>query len=297
MKTVTQEEQEAIARHPAVLDLVRRALAEDGAGRDVTSLALVPEDAQGEADLLTRRSCRVAGVSVAKLAFTTLDPGLSVQCLVSDGDDLEPGDVIMRIRGRARSILTAERTALNLAQRMTGIATATAKFVRLVEGTGCRILDTRKTAPGMRVTDKYAVKAGGGTNHRMGLSDMVLVKDNHRKLWRGGDPARLDQAVAAARAAFPGVPVEVEVESFEELRSALNGNPEWIMLDNMPPETMAQAVKIVAGRCKTEASGGIDESTVRAAAESGVDAISIGALTHSVKAVDLSLEFRPPEPA
>ncbi len=291
--TVSQEEQRAIAENPAVADLIRRALDEDGAARDVTSLSLVPADAEADAELLTRQPCRAAGIQVARAAFLAVDPSLRVECAASDGDDLSPGDVLLRVSGSARSILSAERTALNLAQRMTGIATAAARFVRLVDGTGCKILDTRKTAPGMRVLDKYSVKAGGGTNHRMGLSDMVLVKDNHRKLWRGGDPSRLDQAVAAARAAFPGVPVEVEVENFEELRSALAGSPEWIMLDNMPPERMAEAVKIVAGRCKLEASGGIDESTVRAAAESGVDAISIGALTHSVKAVDLSLEFRP----
>ena len=146
--------------------------------------------------------------------------------------------------------------------------------------------------PGLRVLDKYAVKAGGGTNHRMGLSDMVLIKDNHRKLWRGGDPARLDQAVFAARAKFPGVPVEVEVETFDELHSALLAKPEWIMLDNMAPDRMAEAVRIIDHRCKVEASGGINEDTVRAAAEAGVDAISIGALTHSVKAADLSLEIR-----
>ncbi|MBR1608681.1 MAG: carboxylating nicotinate-nucleotide diphosphorylase, partial [Kiritimatiellae bacterium] len=275
----------------ATADLVRRALEEDGASRDVTSLSLVPADATASADLLARPACRVAGVAVAELAFKTLDPSLSVEKLVRDGDDVAAGTVLLRVRGSARSILSAERTALNLAQRMTGIATATARYVALVAGTGCKILDTRKTAPGMRALDKYSVKAGGGTNHRMGLADMVLVKDNHRKLWRGGDSSRLDMAVAAARAAFPGIPVEVEVESFEELRSALAGSPEWIMLDNMPPPMMAEAVKIVAGRCKLEASGGIDETTVRAAAETGVDAISIGALTHSVKAVDLSLEF------
>ena len=171
------------------------------------------------------------------------------------------------------------------------LATATAAYVEAIAGTGCTILDTRKTVPGLRVLDKYAVKAGGGTNHRMGLSDMVLIKDNHRVLWRGGDPDRLDLAVLAARERFPGVPVEVEVENFDELRSALRASPEWIMLDNMPPAEMARAVAIVAGRCKIEASGGITLATVRAAAESGVDAISIGALTHSVKAADLSLEI------
>ena len=198
--TVTPEEQAAIARDPAVEALVRRALEEDGAARDVTTLALVDPEARAAADLLTRQPCRTAGASVAALVFSLVDPDLRVDVLAPDGTDLEPGGVMLAVEGRAASILTAERTALNLAQRMTGIATAVRRYVELVAGTGCRILDTRKTAPGMRVLDKYAVKAGGGTNHRMGLSDMVLVKDNHRKLWRGGDPARLDQAVEAARA-------------------------------------------------------------------------------------------------
>lgn len=290
--TVTAEEQKKLVEHPAVVDAVKRALAEDGAEKDVTTLSLVDPAARVTADILTRVPCRTAGASIGELACRLVDPSLEVEVLAPDGSDLNPGDLVLTIRGSAASILIAERTALNFMQRMTGIATATAKYIRLVEGTGCRILDTRKTVPGLRIIDKYSVKAGGGTNHRMGLSDMVLIKDNHRALWRGGDPNRLDLAVEAARAKFPGVPVEVEVENFDELRSALRASPEWIMLDNMPPAKMAEAVAIVGHRCKLEASGGINESTVRAAAEAGVDAISIGALTHSVKAVDLSLEIR-----
>lgn len=290
--TVTAEEQKALIENPAVVEAVQRALAEDGADRDVTTLSLVDPAARVTADILTRVPCRTAGASIGELACRLVDPTLEVDVHAPDGTDLKPGDLVLTIRGSAASILIAERTALNFMQRMTGIATATAKYLRLVEGTGCRILDTRKTVPGLRVIDKYSVKAGGGTNHRMGLSDMVLIKDNHRALWRGGDPNRLDLAVEAARAKFPGVPVEVEVENFDELRSALRASPEWIMLDNMPPAKMAEAVAIVAHRCKLEASGGINEETVRAAAEAGVDAISIGALTHSVKAIDLSLEIR-----
>lgn len=290
--TVTAEEQKALIENPAVVEAVQRALAEDGADRDVTTLSLVDPAARVTADILTRVPCRTAGASIGELACRLVDPSLEVEVLAPDGSDLNPGDLLLTIRGSAASILIAERTALNFMQRMTGIATATAKYLRLVEGTGCRILDTRKTVPGLRIIDKYSVKAGGGTNHRMGLSDMVLIKDNHRALWRGGDPNRLDLAVEAARAKFPGVPVEVEVENFDELRSALRASPEWIMLDNMPPAKMAEAVAIVGHRCKLEASGGINEETVRAAAEAGVDAISIGALTHSVKAVDLSLEIR-----
>ena len=281
----------SIQENPAVLRVIKEALAEDGADHDVTTLALVDPNATARADILTRVPCRAAGIPVGELTFRTVDPTLEIKALAKDGDDLNPGDLLLSITGCAASILIAERTALNLMQRMTGIATATRHYTKLIEGTGAVILDTRKTAPGLRVLDKYAVKAGGGTNHRMGLSDMVLMKDNHRKLWRGGDPNRLDQAVEAARAKFPGIPIEVEVETFDELRSALAASPEWIMLDNMPPAQMAEAVKIVNHRCKLEASGGINEQTVRAAAESGVDAISIGALTHSVKAIDLSLEF------
>jgi len=277
-----------------VLTLVRAALEEDGAFRDVTTLALVDPDAVVEASILTRVPCRVSGGAVAMATFRALDPAVELEQRIPDGADAQPGDDILLIRGKASTVLSGERVALNFMQRLTGIATATTVFVKAVEGTGCTILDTRKTVPGFRALDKYAVACGGGTNHRMGLSDMVLIKDNHRRLWRGGDSARLDQAVAAARAKFPGIPVEVEVETFEELDSALSARPlpEWIMLDNMPPETMRVAVGRIAHRCKVEASGGITLRNVRAAAEAGVDAVSLGCLTHSVIAVDLSLEMK-----
>lgn len=281
-----------IAQHPQVKAVISAALAEDRADCDVTSLALVDADIKVDAAVVAREPCRVAGGSVARAVFLALDPGLSVEILVADGGDAAAGAELLRVSGSARSILSAERTALNFQQRMTGIATLTRRFVEVVEGTGCKILDTRKTAPGLRVLDKYAVLCGGGANHRLGLHDMVLIKDNHRLFWKGGDTLSLDRAVEAARARFPGIPVEVEVEDFAELRSALKASPEWIMLDNMPPEEMREAVEIVAGRCKIEASGGINMETLRAAAESGVDAVSLGYLTHSVRACDLSLEMR-----
>ena len=281
----------SIESEPQVLAAIQSALAEDGAGHDVTTLALVDPDAVVTAHILTRHPCRSAGATVGAKVFNLVDPSLEVSIRAQDGADIETGEVILSVTGRAASILTAERTALNFMQRMTGIATATRAFVNAVAGTRCVILDTRKTAPGLRLIDKYSVKAGGGTNHRMGLADMVLIKDNHRKLWKGGDPGRLDQAVLAARAKFPGVPVEVEVENFAELRSALEAKPEWIMLDNMPPPQMREAVQLVAGRCRLEASGGINADTLRTVAETGVDAISLGCLTHSVKAADLSLEI------
>lgn len=275
----------------SVKALISVALKEDGAEKDVTTLSLVDPSINVVANILTRHSCRTAGAKIGELVFKMVDPSLKVEILVKDGTDIEKDDVILRVEGSAASILIAERTALNFMQRMTGVATATRSFVEAVAGTNCKILDTRKTVPGFRLIDKYSVAMGGGTNHRMGLSDMVLIKDNHRKLWREGDPTRLDQAVIAARKAFPDVPVEVEVENFEELNSALLSSPEWIMLDNMSPEKMKEAVAIVAGRCKLEASGGIDMQKIRSVAETGVDAISLGCLTHSVKAADLSLEI------
>ena len=277
--------------------LIRAALDEDGAARDVTTLSLVDPAARITADIIARHGCRVAGAMIAEQVFKTLDPALAVEIRIPDGADAAPDDIILTIAGAAGSILSAERVALNFFQRMTGIATATKAYVAAaatVEGSRCKILDTRKTAPGFRVLDKYAVLCGGGANHRMGLSDMALIKDNHRKLWKTADAARLDLAVAAAREKFPGIPVEVEVETFDELASALSASPppEWIMLDNMPPPLMREAVALIAGRSKVEASGGINASTVCEVASTGVDAISIGALTHSVKAADLSLEIR-----
>lgn len=281
----------SIESEPAIITAIQAALDEDGAKHDVTTLSLVDPDAIVIANILTRHPCRTAGASIGKKVFEMVNPSLDVKILIPDGTDIDTDDVILTVKGNAASILTAERSALNFMQRMTGIATATQSFVKAVAGTKCTILDTRKTVPGLRLIDKYSVRAGGGTNHRIGLHDMVLIKDNHRKLWKDGDPNRLDQAVLAARAKFPGLPVEVEVENFDELRSALEAKPEWIMLDNMRPAQMREAVSIVNGRCKLEASGGIAADTVRAAAETGVDAISLGCLTHSVKAADLSLEI------
>ena len=282
--------------------LIRIALEEDGAARDVTTLSLVDPAARVTADIIARHPCRIAGADVAAQVFTTLDAVLTVKIVIPDGADAAADEVVLTVTGTAASILSAERVALNFMQRMTGIATVTKAYVAAVAGTKCVILDTRKTLPGFRALDKYAVKCGGGTNHRMGLSDMALIKDNHRKLWRtcrysdgqSGDRATLDFAVAETRRKLPGIPVEVEVETKEELISALAAvpPPEWIMLDNMTPAQMRESVALVAGRCKIEASGGINAATVREVAETGVDAISIGALTHSVKAADLSLEIR-----
>ncbi len=277
--------------NPVVLDLIRRALAEDVGAGDVTTLSVVPEASQGKAVILSRGNFVVSGGPVAGAVFTCVDPALRCTCLVADGQLVKPDQVLMTIEGPIRGILTGERTALNFMQRMTGIASRTREFVDLVKPYGTRILDTRKTTPTLRVLEKYAVTCGGGTNHRMGLFDMVLIKDNHRRLWQAAGISNLQGAVAAARAKFPGVPVEVEVESEAELCDALRASPEWIMLDNMTLALMKTCVERCAKRCKLEASGGVSLATVAGIAATGVDAISIGGLTHSAPASDLSLEL------
>ena len=281
-----------LASDPRLAAAVRLALDEDfGEAGDVTSAALVAPAAVATGEILSREECRVAGTAVAEAVFHAVDPAVSCEVVAPDGTDVSPGGTVLRFRGPARAILAAERTALNFMQRMCGIATMTRAFVRAVDGLGTQILDTRKTTPGLRFLEKYAVLCGGGTNHRFGLFDRVLMKDNHRKLWLEGQPRRLDLAVLEARRRNPGLEIEIEVESLDELRSALGGSPEWIMLDNMDCETMRQAVAIAKGRTKLEASGGITMRNVREVAETGVDAISLGCLTHSVKSVDLSLEW------
>lgn len=280
-----------IAEYPVVKDLIRRALDEDVGSGDVTSLSVIPEAVRGRAVILSRGQYVVAGVDVACAVFASVDGALRCDVRIKDGSAVEPNDVIMTIEGPIRGILTAERTALNFMQRLTGIASRTHEFTQKVKRYGTRILDTRKTTPTLRVLEKYAVTCGGGTNHRMGLYDMVLIKDNHRRLWQGAGISNLQGAVEAARAKFPGVPVEVEVESEDELRDALRARPEWIMLDNMSPDRMKTCVAICAKQCKLEASGGVTLATVEAIAATGVDAISVGGLTHSAPAADLSLEL------
>lgn len=280
-----------IANNPIVQDLIQRALVEDVGSGDVTTLSVVPETSRGKAVILSRDHYVVSGGAVALAVFARVDSSLVGKCLVADGTAVKPNQVLMTIEGPIRSILTGERTALNFMQRMTGIASRTREFVDKVKPFGTRILDTRKTTPTLRILEKYAVTCGGGTNHRMGLFDMVLIKDNHRRLWQEAGISNLQGAVEAARAKFPGVPVEVEVESEEELRDALRATPEWIMLDNMVPDRMRACVAICAKKCKLEASGGVTLATVAAMAATGVDAISIGGLTHSAPAADLSLEL------
>jgi len=280
-----------IADNPIVQDLIRRALVEDVGPGDVTTLSVVPETSRGKAVILSRGNYVVSGGDIARAVFAQVAPLLQCRCLVEDGVAVRPDQALMTIEGPIRGILTGERTALNFMQRMTGIASRTREFVDKVKPFGTRILDTRKTTPTLRLLEKYAVRCGGGTNHRMGLFDMVLIKDNHRRLWQEAGISNLQGAVSAARTKFPGVPVEVEVETEEELQDALRATPEWIMLDNMDPVKMKACVALCAKRCRLEASGGVSLATVVAIAATGVDAISIGGLTHSAPAADLSLEL------
>ncbi|MGE5414141.1 MAG: carboxylating nicotinate-nucleotide diphosphorylase [Syntrophomonadaceae bacterium] len=269
--------------------LLRAFLAEDTGGRDITTEATVPPDARARGEIVAGSECVVSGLPVARRVFELLEPNLDWSEEAAAGSRAGAGTRIARLAGPARPILTAERVALNLLQRMCGIATLTRRFVDAVSGTGCRILDTRKTAPGLRPFDRRAVRDGGGANHRYDLSEMALIKDNHRRLSGG-----VGRAVAAARAGAPGVEVEVEVESEAELSEAISAGADRILIDNQTPETVARwcgIARAAARRPFVEASGNMRLETVRAYALAGVDAVSVGALTHSVAAADVSLEL------
>jgi nicotinate-nucleotide pyrophosphorylase (carboxylating) len=270
-------------------DRLRAFLSEDVGRIDVTTETTVPPGTRTRGELVAKSECVVSGLPVAQRVFALLDPDLAWEEAAAAGAKVVPGTPLANLSGRARAILTAERVALNLLQRMCGIATATRRFVEAVEGTGCRILDTRKTAPGLRPFDRQAVRDGGGVNHRYDLTEMVLIKDNHRRLAGG-----VTRAVEVARAGAPTTPIEVEVESEAELAEAIAAGADRILIDNQSPETVARWCAI-ARRAKTppflEASGNMRLDTVRAYALAGVDAVSVGALTHSVAAADVSLEL------
>ena len=268
---------------PAVVDdVVRRALEEDVGPGDATTDLTVPPGARARARITQKASGVVFGLEAAEKTFRALDPEVRLERLCAEGDWRETGPVL-DLEGSAAALLTAERTALNLLQRLSGIATLTARYVAAVQGTGARILDTRKTTPGLRALEKHAVRCGGGRNHRFGLDDAVLIKDNHLRL-----AASVTDAVERARRI--GLPVEVECETLDQLREALAAGADAILLDNMPGPTLREAVAIARGRAVLEASGGVTLDTVRAIAETGVHFISIGALTHSARSVDVSLE-------
>jgi nicotinate-nucleotide pyrophosphorylase (carboxylating) len=267
-----------------VADVVARALAEDVGAGDVTTRSTVPPDARGVATITQKAPGVVFGLDVAEAAFAQAGHDVVTERLAPEGVWQEPGTRVLTVTGPAAAILTAERTALNFLQRLSGVATLTARYVRAIEGTGARILDTRKTTPTLRPLEKAAVVAGGGVSHRFGLFDMVLIKENHITAAGG-----ITAAVTAARAAYPDLAIEVEAETADDVREALAARAPRILLDNMSPDAMRAIVAEVAGRAELEASGNIDLTTVRAAAETGVDFISVGALTHSAPALDLSL--------
>jgi nicotinate-nucleotide pyrophosphorylase (carboxylating) len=271
--------------------IIDRALAEDLGGGDVTTEALIPEGQHGIASIVAKSEGVLAGIEVAKEVFQRVDPELKVDVLVADGTKVKPGDVVAKIEGAVASILKAERVALNFLQRLSGIASETNRYVESVRGLPVRIMDTRKTTPGLRLLEKYAVRVGGGENHRMDLGDGILIKDNHLEALHSRG-LNLKEIVAKARqSASKRLEVEVEVRNVPEAIEAAEAGADIIMLDNMSLEDMRQAVQSIHGRALVEASGGITLDRVRATAETGVDFISVGALTHSVGALDISLEL------
>ncbi len=270
---------------------VRLALAEDLGSGDVTTLATVPPNTKSVALMRAREPLVLAGIQFAETAFSARSSKIKIKKLSRDGAGVKAGEALLKISGPARAILSAERVAINFVQRLSGIATATAQFVETVKGTNAKILDTRKTTPGWRRFEKYAVVCGGGKNHRIGLFDLVLIKDNHLAALRHETPNAIAAAVSRARKKFPMLKVEVEADTLEQVGQAADAGADIILLDNMTVAQLRQAVKIVRGRAKTEASGGVNLKTVRAIARTGVDYISVGAITHSARAVDIGLDF------
>ncbi|WP_126176236.1 carboxylating nicotinate-nucleotide diphosphorylase [Tsuneonella rigui] len=272
---------------------VRETLAEDlgeglpGGGRDVTSESVIPADARFSGVMDSRDAIVVAGLPVAEAFFRALDPAMSIELLVEEGAEVTPGTDLMRLEGNARAMLTAERSALNIVQHLSGVATLTREYVQAMDNPACTLLDTRKTIPGLRHLEKYAVRMGGGANHRMGLWDAAMIKDNHVLV-----AGSVGQAVGAARAA--GVKdVICEVDRIDQIEPAIAAGATRLLLDNMEPDTLREAVRIVAGRVPTEASGGINLQTIKAKAATGVDYVSVGRLTQSAPAADIGLDFTP----
>lgn len=270
-------------------ELITMALREDVGDGDHSTLACIPPDAVGTAKMVAKQEGILCGAEVGRRVFEIVDKSLKVCLLKHDGDAVVKGEVIMTVEGHSGSILTAERTALNYMQRLSGIATETHRMVAMLNGLNTKLLDTRKTTPNMRLLEKYAVHCGGGTNHRIGLYDMVMLKDNHID-FAGGIEAAIDRTRNYLKAKGKDLRIEIEVRDLDELRRVLDhGGVDRIMLDNFTPELLAEAVKRIGGRYETEASGGITEATLRRYAETGVDFISVGALTHHIKSLDISL--------
>jgi nicotinate-nucleotide pyrophosphorylase (carboxylating) len=275
-------------------NIIDKALDEDLSHGDITSETLIPPDLSGRASLLVKEEGVLAGIEVAGRVFHHVDPLLAIEILIQDGDSVRPGDIIATITGRIISILKAERVALNFLQRLSGVASLTARYVAEIGGLKAVITDTRKTTPGLRLLEKYAVRMGGGHNHRLHLGDAVLIKDNHIAALLATGMGLKDIVAKARRGAPTGITVEVEVTSTREAVDALKAGADIIMLDNMNRNEMRQVVKLASGQVKIEASGGITLTNVRQVAMTGVDIISVGALTHSYPALDISLELEPP---
>jgi len=280
-----------LSNTPQVEQLIDQAMAEDLGQGDVTTEALIPKAQQGRASIIAKARGIIAGVEVAKQVFLKADPELKLAILIEDGTEVKPGDIVAKIEGRVASILKAERIALNFLQRLSGIASETGHYVQAVKGLPVQITDTRKTTPGLRTLEKYAVRVGGGKNHRMHLGDGILIKDNHLAALRHQGLNIKEIVTKARQKASPKLKIEVEVKTPQETVEAAEAGADIIMLDNIGLEDMRQAVQLIRGRALIEASGGITLDRVRAVAETGVDLISIGALTHSAKTLDISLEL------
>ncbi len=270
--------------------LIELAFSEDIGDGDHTTLCCIPEDAMGKSHLLVKEEGILAGVDIARKVFEKFDPTLQMEVMIQDGEHVKPGDIAFVVSGKVRSLLQTERLMLNIMQRMSGIATMTNRYVKRVEGTGTRILDTRKTTPGMRMLEKQAVKIGGGVNHRIGLFDMILLKDNHVD-FAGGIVNAIDRCHKYLQEKNLDLKIEIEVRNFDELQEVLtHGGVDRVMLDNFTPADTRKAVELIDHRFEVESSGGITYDTIRSYAEQGVDFISVGALTHSVKGLDLSFK-------
>ena len=272
---------------PDVSEIVRYALAEDIGTGDITSLLTVDSETQGRAVFVSKTNGIVAGIPVVERVFLQIDPGLRFEALVEDGEMIEKGQNLCIIEGSAQSLLTAERVALNFLQRLSGIATKTAEFVALAVGTKARIVDTRKTTPGLRSLEKYAVRVGGGRNHRFGLYDAVMIKDNHIQA-AGGIAQAMERLLSQVSHTLS---ITIECDTLEQVQEAIDAGADILLLDNMSLEMLQEAVELVDGQAMTEASGGVNESTVSAIAQTGVDIISVGALTHSATALDISMDL------
>lgn len=270
---------------------MQTALAEDVGSGDVTTLATVPENSSLTVSMRAREVLVVAGLPVAEAVFRELAPAMQIESPAHDGQPARAGDTLLRISGDARAILSGERVALNFVQRLSGIATLTAQFVDAIKGTQAQILDTRKTTPGLRRLEKYAVTCGGGASYRLGLFDMVLIKDNHLAALRDAQPNAVAAAVQSARQKYPHLRIEVEADTLEQVDQAVAAGADVVLLDNMTLVQLRLSVQKCKGRAKTEASGGVNLSTVRAIAGTGVDFVSVGALTHSARAMDIGLDF------